>query len=268
VSSVELAGSPGDESVGSLSGVVYSRSTDGVRPLTGFVMDAWVQTGTFGYSYRWAHAGLLATDAGGHYRLSPLPAGARVYLHVHHEGCAAPPIVISGQHVSHDAPCLPCGYAELVAGDAGPMGHAENSLLNAGEAAVAGCRDGTARTRREGGIECRGVAWNGLLVVVLMAGGLEPAGALLRSAAPEQGPSAARAAVASFFAGGGDLHTAAGTPCTGRCRETQKPSLGQWRNAGKFGSGSIRSRRIVNPSGVIPIGMVWPVLCTFTAGWS
>ena len=40
----------------------------------------------------------------------------------------------------------------------------------------------------------------------------------------------------------------------------------KFRKAGKSGFGSMRSRSTTKPSGVIPIGIVIPVLCTFTAG--
>jgi len=53
-----------------------------------------------------------------------------------------------------------------------------------------------------------------------------------------------------------------------RHSHSQNPRAGHCWNAGKSGFGSMRSSSTVNPSSSMPIGMIIPLLCTFTAGWS
>ena len=64
-----------------VSGVV----TEAGHPLAGVNVNAWVDTGSIGYSYMYAHGATL-TDAGGGYRLPSLPAGAGFWLQVYKDG--------------------------------------------------------------------------------------------------------------------------------------------------------------------------------------
>src|SRR6266498_1026120 len=81
-------------------GMVTERTPLGDRPLSGANVNAWIQTGTFGYSYMWAYGPRL-TDVEGRYELSNLPEGAELQLQVCKDGyvqqCAAPPLVVGGQ---------------------------------------------------------------------------------------------------------------------------------------------------------------------------
>lgn len=76
-----------------MSGVVFERTSGGVRPLAGANVNAWVQSGRFGYSYMWANGPVLSDSDGG-YELKNLPDGATVHLQVYMGGmvqqCAAP----------------------------------------------------------------------------------------------------------------------------------------------------------------------------------
>ena len=83
-----------------VSGIVTERTPLGDRPLSGANVNAWIQTGTFGYSYMWANGPRLS-DVEGRYELSHLPEGAELQLQVYKDGyvqqCAAPPLVVGGQ---------------------------------------------------------------------------------------------------------------------------------------------------------------------------
>jgi hypothetical protein len=76
-----------------VSGVV----SEGNRPIAGANISAWVDQGSSGYSYMWAH-GAVFSDAAGRYALVGLPAGARVWLQTWKDGfvqqCAAPQITV------------------------------------------------------------------------------------------------------------------------------------------------------------------------------
>ncbi len=76
----------------SISGVV----ADNGHPITNANVNAWVELGSAGYSYTYAH-GPLHTDASGGYRLTNLPGGARVWVKFYQEGyvqpCAASAII-------------------------------------------------------------------------------------------------------------------------------------------------------------------------------
>jgi hypothetical protein len=78
-----------------ISGVVAESG----RPIAGANVSAWVNQGTFGYSYMWAHGALL-TDGGGRYRMTGLPANVGVWLQVYKDGyvhqCAAAPVTLQG----------------------------------------------------------------------------------------------------------------------------------------------------------------------------
>src|SRR2546428_5856520 len=58
-----------------VSGVV----SEGTRPIQGANISAWIDQGTSGYSYMWAHGPLL-TDAAGRFQLTGLPAQVKVWL--------------------------------------------------------------------------------------------------------------------------------------------------------------------------------------------
>ena len=78
-----------------ISGVITERTASGAqRPLAAQV-NAWVDTGRFGYSYMWAN-GPRTSGADGRYELTELPDSARVIVEVYKEGyfqqCAAPPV--------------------------------------------------------------------------------------------------------------------------------------------------------------------------------
>jgi hypothetical protein len=74
--------------------------TEAASPVAGANVNAWVDTGTFGYSYMWAHGPIL-TDAAGQYRLTGLPGQARVWLQTYKSGyvqqCAAPQLTIGAE---------------------------------------------------------------------------------------------------------------------------------------------------------------------------
>src|SRR6266508_4404595 len=83
-----------------VAGIVTERTPLGDRRLSGANVNAWIQTGTFGYSYMWANGPRLS-DVEGRYELSNLPEGAELQLQVYKDGyvqqCAAAPIVVGGQ---------------------------------------------------------------------------------------------------------------------------------------------------------------------------
>jgi hypothetical protein len=58
-----------------LSGVVSESASRGGRPMAGVSVNAWIDQGTVGYSYWYAH-GPVITGAGGHYQLPGLPDSA------------------------------------------------------------------------------------------------------------------------------------------------------------------------------------------------
>jgi hypothetical protein len=75
--------------------VITERTASGAqRPLAAQV-NAWVDTGRFGYSYMWAN-GPRTSGSDGRYELTMLPESARVIVEVYKEGyfqqCAAPPV--------------------------------------------------------------------------------------------------------------------------------------------------------------------------------
>src|SRR6267142_753754 len=78
-----------------ISGVVAESG----RSIAGANVNAWVNQGTFAYSYVYAHGALL-TDGGGRYRMTGLPAGVGVWLQVHKDGyvqqCAAASVTLQG----------------------------------------------------------------------------------------------------------------------------------------------------------------------------
>jgi hypothetical protein len=78
-----------------ISGVVAESG----RSIAGANVNAWVSQGNFGYSYMYMHGALL-TDGSGRYRMTGLPAGARVWLQVYKDGyvqqCAAAPLTLHG----------------------------------------------------------------------------------------------------------------------------------------------------------------------------
>lgn len=78
-----------------ISGVVAESG----RSIAGANVNAFVNQGTFGYSYMWAHGALL-TDGGGRYRMMGLPAGVRVSFQVYKDGyvqqCAVAPVTLQG----------------------------------------------------------------------------------------------------------------------------------------------------------------------------
>ncbi len=88
-------------SVGSntISGVVRN---EGGGPIQGANVNAWVMTGSFNYSYMYAHGALL-TDADGRYRMTGLPGGVQVWLQDYKEGyaqqCAVGPVTVQGDRV-------------------------------------------------------------------------------------------------------------------------------------------------------------------------
>jgi hypothetical protein len=73
--------------------------SEGARPIQGANISAWINQGTSGYSYMWAHGPLL-TDAGGRYQLTGLPAEVKVWLQTWKDGyvqqCAAPQVTLLG----------------------------------------------------------------------------------------------------------------------------------------------------------------------------
>lgn len=85
-----------------ISGLVTERlASGGVRPMPGVSVNAWVDTGGFGYSYWWAN-GRRQTDGSGRYELTGLPGSAIVMVeswidgHAYVQQCAAPPIRMEG----------------------------------------------------------------------------------------------------------------------------------------------------------------------------
>ena len=89
------AGPPVPTGPHTVSGVV----SDGVRPIEGANISAWIDQGGSGYSYMWAHGPLL-TDADGRYKLAGLPAQVKVWLQTWKNGyvqqCAAPQVTLLG----------------------------------------------------------------------------------------------------------------------------------------------------------------------------
>jgi hypothetical protein len=89
----------------SVTGLVTERTPQGVQPVSGANVNAWVQTGTLGYSFMFAHGPRL-TDASGRYQLGNLPAGATFQLQVYKDSyvqqCATPQLVINAD-VTQDA---------------------------------------------------------------------------------------------------------------------------------------------------------------------
>src|SRR4029077_16741626 len=81
-----------------ISGVVAESG----RPIAGANVNAFVNQGTFGYSYMWAHGALLS-DGRGRYQVTGLPAGVAVWFQVYKDGyvqqCAAAPVTLQGDMV-------------------------------------------------------------------------------------------------------------------------------------------------------------------------
>ena len=101
------SGPPVPKGNGTVSGVVYDATTG--QPLGGVSYSAWVDTGSFGYSYMWA-TGAHHTDAGGHYQLVGL-ANASVRLQLWKDGykqqCASSPVSVVGGDTTMDAQMVP-----------------------------------------------------------------------------------------------------------------------------------------------------------------
>jgi len=83
----------------SLTGIITERSAPGDHPLGDANVNAWIQTGSFGYSYMWANGPRLS-DSQGRYTLTNLPSGATFQFQVYKQGyvqqCAAPELVVNG----------------------------------------------------------------------------------------------------------------------------------------------------------------------------
>jgi hypothetical protein len=73
--------------------------SEGARPIEGANISAWIDQGSSGYSYMWAHGPLL-TDAAGRYQLTGLPPQVKVWLQAWKTGyvqqCAAPQVTLLG----------------------------------------------------------------------------------------------------------------------------------------------------------------------------
>jgi len=93
------APSPGPPPIQSGPYSVSGTLTEDARPIGGANVSAWINQGSSGYSYMWAHGPLL-TDAAGRYRLTGLPAGVGVWLQVWKAGyvqqCAAQQVTLQG----------------------------------------------------------------------------------------------------------------------------------------------------------------------------
>ena len=78
-----------------ISGVVAESG----QPIPGANVNAFVNQGTFGYSYMWANGAVL-TDGGGRFAMKNLPPGVRVWFQVYKDGyvqqCAAAPVTVEG----------------------------------------------------------------------------------------------------------------------------------------------------------------------------
>ena len=81
-----------------IRGIVTERLVGGgLRPMPGVNVNAWVDTGRFGYSYAWWANGGRRTDGAGRYELTGLPGSAVVIVdawtdgHDYVQQCAAPP---------------------------------------------------------------------------------------------------------------------------------------------------------------------------------
>jgi hypothetical protein len=78
-----------------ISGVV----TESGRPIANANVNAWVQSGSGGYSYMYVHGPLL-TDPSGRYRMTGLAIGAHLWFQTYKDGyvqqCAAPSVTVSG----------------------------------------------------------------------------------------------------------------------------------------------------------------------------
>ena len=85
-----------------ISGVVTERTASGAQRPFAAQVNAWVDTGRFGYSYMWAN-GPRTSGADGRYELTALPESARVIVQVYKEGyfqqCAAPPVQMTADAV-------------------------------------------------------------------------------------------------------------------------------------------------------------------------
>src|SRR6185312_8223490 len=68
-----------------VAGIVTERTPLGDRPLSRANVNAWIQTGTFGYSYMWANGPRLS-DTQGRYELAGLPGGADLQMQVYKDG--------------------------------------------------------------------------------------------------------------------------------------------------------------------------------------
>jgi len=107
-----------------VSGVVSESTSQGARPLAGVSVNAWIDQGTFGYSYWWAH-GPVATDAAGRYQLSGLPDAATAWVQAwkddrreYVQQCAAPMVTLHGDmtadvHLVRKANLSASGSADL-----------------------------------------------------------------------------------------------------------------------------------------------------------
>ena len=67
------------------SGIVQELTPQGARPVPGVDVNAWIDLGSFGYSY-WALHGRPQSDAMGRYTLQSIPEGARVWVQVETPG--------------------------------------------------------------------------------------------------------------------------------------------------------------------------------------
>ena len=80
-----------------LSGVVSETTSQGLRPVQGAAIDAWVQEARFGYSY-WDVHGPTRTDSAGQFQLAGLANDTTVQLQVAKHGyvqqCAAPRVTM------------------------------------------------------------------------------------------------------------------------------------------------------------------------------
>ena len=107
VSPSGASGPPVPNGNGTVSGVVYDATTG--QPLAGVSYSAWVDTGSFGYSYMWA-TGAHHTDAGGHYQLVGL-ANASVRLQLwkdnYSQQCASSHITVASNDSTMDAQMVP-----------------------------------------------------------------------------------------------------------------------------------------------------------------